>query len=414
MFSFRTHNKIPEIIEQIEAGLANDFKVIDDIALFNQEKALRSFIDNKVALRHFSQTTGYGYDDIGRDTLNSVYAGVFKSDSAIVSSHILSGTHAISLVLFGLLRPGNKLLSISGQPYDTLKDVISGKGLGSLADFDISYDEVPLCEGNFDKPAIKEKILAERPQMVLIQRSRGYSLRNPLSCVQIRDICSFIKGLDERIIIFVDNCYGEFTEKEEPIEAGADVVAGSLIKNAGGGIAPNGGYIAGRGDLIDLINRRLTTPATGGEIGSNFGGYQYFYQGLFLAPHVVAQSLKGALLMGEAMKWAGYKVLPEEPSQCYDIIRSIEFDTEEELITFCRTIQSVSPVDSYVVPYPWDMPGYKNKVIMAAGCFVQGSSIELSCDAPVRPPYVAYCQGGLTYEHVKIAVIHCLQNLKKL
>lgn len=414
MFSFRTHNKIPEIIEQIEAGLANDFKVIDDIALFNQEKALRSFIDNKVALRHFSQTTGYGYDDIGRDTLNSVYAGVFKSDSAIVSSHILSGTHAISLVLFGLLRPGNKLLSISGQPYDTLKDVISGKGLGSLADFDISYDEVPLCEGNFDKPAIKEKILAERPQMVLIQRSRGYSLRNPLSCVQIRDICSFIKGLDERIIIFVDNCYGEFTEKEEPIEAGADVVAGSLIKNAGGGIAPNGGYIAGRGDLIDLINRRLTTPATGGEIGSNFGGYQYFYQGLFLAPHVVAQSLKGALLMGEAMKWAGYKVLPEEPSQCYDIIRSIEFDTEEELITFCRTIQSVSPVDSYVVPYPWDMPGYKDKVIMAAGCFVQGSSIELSCDAPVRPPYVAYCQGGLTYEHVKIAVIHCLQNLKKL
>jgi cystathionine beta-lyase family protein involved in aluminum resistance len=414
LFSFRTHNKIPEIIEQIEAGLANDFKVIDDIALFNQEKALRSFIDNKVALRHFSQTTGYGYDDIGRDTLNSVYAGVFKSDSAIVSSHILSGTHAISLVLFGLLRPGNKLLSISGQPYDTLKDVISGKGLGSLADFDISYDEVPLCEGNFDKPAIKEKILAERPQMVLIQRSRGYSLRNPLSCVQIRDICSFIKGLDERIIIFVDNCYGEFTEKEEPIEAGADVVAGSLIKNAGGGIAPNGGYIAGRGDLIDLINRRLTTPATGGEIGSNFGGYQYFYQGLFLAPHVVAQSLKGALLMGEAMKWAGYKVLPEEPSQCYDIIRSIEFDTEEELITFCRTIQSVSPVDSYVVPYPWDMPGYKNKVIMAAGCFVQGSSIELSCDAPVRPPYVAYCQGGLTYEHVKIAVIHCLQNLKKL
>ena len=414
MFSFRTHNKIPEIIEQIEAGLANDFKVIDDIALFNQEKALRGFIDNKVALRHFSQTTGYGYDDIGRDTLNSVYAGVFKSDSAIVSSHILSGTHAISLVLFGLLRPGNKLLSISGQPYDTLKDVISGKGLGSLADFDISYDEVPLCEGNFDKPAIKEKILAERPQMVLIQRSRGYSLRNPLSCVQIRDICSFIKGLDERIIIFVDNCYGEFTEKEEPIEAGADVVAGSLIKNAGGGIAPNGGYIAGRGDLIDLINRRLTTPATGGEIGSNFGGYQYFYQGLFLAPHVVAQSLKGALLMGEAMKWAGYKVLPEEPSQCYDIIRSIEFDTEEELITFCRTIQSVSPVDSYVVPYPWDMPGYKNKVIMAAGCFVQGSSIELSCDAPVRPPYVAYCQGGLTYEHVKIAVIHCLQNLKKL
>lgn len=414
MFSFRTHNKIPEIIEQIEAGLANDFKVIDDIALFNQEKALRSFIDNKVALRHFSQTTGYGYDDIGRDTLNSVYAGVFKSDSAIVSSHILSGTHAISLVLFGLLRPGNKLLSISGQPYDTLKDVISGKGLGSLADFDISYDEVPLCEGNFDKPAIKEKILAERPQMVLIQRSRGYSLRNPLSCVQIRDICSFIKGLDERIIIFVDNCYGEFTEKEEPIEAGADVVAGSLIKNAGGGIAPNGGYIAGRGDLIDLINRRLTTPATGGEIGSNFGGYQYFYQGLFLAPHVVAQSLKGALLMGEAMKWAGYKVLPEELSQCYDIIRSIEFDTEEELITFCRTIQSVSPVDSYVVPYPWDMPGYKDKVIMAAGCFVQGSSIELSCDAPVRPPYVAYCQGGLTYEHVKIAVIHCLQNLKKL
>ncbi len=414
MLSSRTNNRILEIIEQIEAGLEGDFKVIDDIALFNQEKVLRSFIDNKVALRHFSQTTGYGYGDDGRDTLNSVYAEVFKSDSAIVSPHILSGTHAISLVLFGLLRPGDKLLSISGQPYDTLKDVISGKGTGSLADFGISYGEVPLLEGEFDKPAIEKSILAEKPKMVLIQRSRGYSMRNPLSCGQIRDICSFIKNLDERIIIFIDNCYGEFIEKEEPIEAGADIVAGSLIKNPGGGIAPNGGYIAGRGDLIDLVNRRLTTPATGGEIGSNFGGYQYFYQGLFLAPHVVAQSLKGAMLMGEAMKWAGYKVVPGQPSKCYDLIRSIQFDTEEELITFCRTIQSVSPVDSYVVPYPWDMPGYEDKVIMAAGCFVQGSSIELSCDAPIRPPYVAYCQGGLTYEHVKIAVIHCLKNLKKI
>ena len=406
-------NDIKQIINNIEKDLKNDFEAIDEISLFNQKKVLDSFIKNKVALRHFSQTTGYGYDDIGRDTLNQIFADIFKSESAIVSSHLLSGTHAISTVLFGLLRPGDLMLGISGSPYDTLLEIINGKN-GSLKEFNIKYDEVSLKDGIFDEEAIKEKIEKLKPKLVFVQRSRGYSSRNPFSYNDLRKIFAFIKNLDKDIIIFTDNCYGEFTEKQEPTEAGADVVAGSLIKNPGGGIAPNGGYIAGTKELIDKIYGRLTTPSTGGEIGSNFGGYQYFYQGLFLAPHITAQSLKGACLMGEAMKYAGCKVVPEKKSDCYDIIRSIEFDTEDELVTFCRTIQQISPVDSFAVPYPWEMPGYEDKVIMAAGCFVQGSSIELSCDAPIRNPYIAYCQGGLTYEHVKLAATYCMQNIIKL
>lgn len=407
------NDKIKNLIQDIEEGLFSDFKLIDEISFYNQNKVLQSFIKNKVALRHFSATTGYGYDDIGRDTLNRIFADIFSTEDAIVSSHLLSGTHALSTVLFGILRPGDTLMSISGKPYDTLINIIKGSN-GSLEDFKIGYEEVGLLEGFFDKKQIQKKIELFKPKVIFIQRSRGYSSRNPFSFNDFKEICAFIKNINKDIIIFVDNCYGEFTEKHEPTEAGADVVAGSLIKNPGGGIAPNGGYITGKKVLIDKIYGRLTTPSTGGEIGSNFGGYQYFYQGVFLAPHITAQSLKGALLMGEVMKSAGCKVIPEQKAECYDIIRSIEFETEQELVIFCRSIQEISPVDSFAVPYPWDMPGYEDKVIMAAGCFVQGSSIELSCDAPIRKPYIAYCQGGLTYEHVKIASMYCLQNIYSL
>lgn len=406
--------KVINTIEEIEEKLINnDYKAVDDISLFNQNKVLQSFITNKVALRHFSQTTGYGYDDTGRDTLNKIFADIFKAEGAIVSSHLLSGTHAISTVLFGILRPNDCLLSITGAPYDTLLEVIEDAD-GSLQDFSVSYKQIEYSGCGFDKDKIKAYILEYRPKIIFIQRSRGYTSRNPICCEEIKDICIFIKSIDNNCIVFVDNCYGEFTEKTEPIEAGADIIAGSLIKNPGGGIAPNGGYIAGKNELIEKVYGRLTTPSTKGEIGSNFGGYQYFYQGIFLAPHITAQSLKGALLMGEAMKAIGCKVIPDKNCGCYDIIRSIEFETEMQLVSFCRTIQQISPVDSFAVPYPWDMPGYGDKVIMAAGCFVQGSSIELSCDAPIRKPYIAYCQGGLTYEHVKIAAMYCMQTILNL
>ena len=399
------------IIGKIEQDLTKDFKLVDEISLFNQNKVLQSFIKHKVALRHFAQTTGYGYDDIGRDTLNLILADIFKAEEAILSTHLLSGTMALSTVFFGILRPKDCLLCITGKPYDTLQSIIEGAD-GSLKDFGVNYKEFDFYNTDKDKA---EKIIKDcKPKIVYIQRSRGYSSKNPLSCNDIKNICSYVKKINKDSIIFVDNCYGEFTEKIEPIEAGADIIAGSLIKNPGGGIAPNGGYIAGKKNLIKKVYSRLTTPSTGGEIGSNFGGYQYFYQGLFLAPHITAQSLKGALLMGEAMKAIGFKVIPEQKSDCFDIIRSIEFETEEQLILFVQSIQKISPVDSFATPVPWDMPGYEDKVIMAAGCFVQGSSIELSCDAPIRKPYIAYCQGGLTYEHVKLAAIYCIQNISDL
>lgn len=401
--------KLSGLSEDIELKLSNDLKKIDSISLFNQEKVLNAFIKNKIALQHFNPTTGYGYDDLGRDTLNKLFADVFCAESALVSSHILSGTHSLSVALFGVLRPGDLLLSISGRPYDTLEDVISKEGVGSLRDFCVDFDSIDLT-GNedFDWDKIEDSIRKRLPKMVFIQRSRGYTARNPISVRRINQAAERIKRLNQNIIVFVDNCYGEFTETSEP---NVDLFAGSLIKNPGGGIAPSGGYIAGKQELVELCANRLTTASTGGEIGSNAAGYLSYYQGLFLAPHVTAQSLKGALFMGELMKTLGYRVVPEQTCDCYDIIRSIEFPNKDELIEFCRAIQYASPVDSYVTPYPWDMPGYNDQVIMAAGCFIQGSSIELSCDAPIRAPYIVYVQGGLTYEHVKIAAIRCAKKL---
>ncbi|MBQ7407990.1 MAG: methionine gamma-lyase family protein [Clostridia bacterium] len=405
-------NTVEQLIQTSENKCKGCFKIADEIALYNQEKVLKAFWDNKVALRHFAQTSGYGYGDEGRDTLNAIYAQVFGAQRAIVSPSIASGTHALSLGLFGVLRPGDTMLSVTGEPYDTLKDVISGKNIGSLSDFGVNYQSIPLLKnGNINLKRVLKVISENKIAMLYIQRSRGYAWRNSLSVDKIGQFVEAVRSAEYEGCIFVDNCYGEFVEKKEPTEVGADVACGSLIKNPGGGLAPTGGYIVGSEKYISQIEGRVTAPSIGCEVGSYAFGYQYFYQGLFLAPHTVNQAVKGSLLIGMAMSILGYQTLPKMGVTPCDITRSIIFNDEKRLIDFIQSVQEVSPVDSYVSPIPWDMPGYEDAVIMAAGCFVAGSSIELSADAPVKPPYVAYLQGGLTYEHCKIAL---KQMLKKL
>lgn len=400
------------LIKKCEEKLSEKFEIIDNIAYFNQVKVLNAFSELKVAVRHFNGTTGYGYDDEGRDTLGKLYAKAFGAESGIVSPHLLSGTHALTVALFGLLRPNDTLLCISGMPYDTIRGVIFGENNGSLKDFGVKFDYCELKNGEFDREAIKCK-LSDSVKIVYIQRSRGYELRDALSCGQIGEICNFIRNSGFCGCIFVDNCYGEFVEKKEPTEVGADLIVGSLIKNAGGGLAPTGGYICGKDRYIDLIGKRLTAPSIGLEVGSFAEGYRYFYQGLFMAPHTVAQALKTSLLIGMAMGELGYKNYPSLDKMPYDITRAIEFDSAENMVNFIREVQYASPVDSYVTCEPWDMPGYDDKVIMAAGTFVSGASIELSADGPVKPPYIAYFQGGLTYEHGKYALERILNKLRK-
>ena len=400
-----------KFIEQCESKLCDKFKVVDNIAYFNQVKVLNAFKEHKVALRHFNGTTGYGYDDEGRDCLGKLYASVFGAESGIVSPHLLSGTHALTVALFGLLRPGDTLFCLSGMPYDTLRGVIFGENNGSLKDFGINFEYVDLVDGKFDFNKIKSKF-KENVKVVYIQRSRGYELRDALSCTEIEETCAFVRKLGFTGCIFVDNCYGEFVEKKEPTEVGADIIVGSLIKNAGGGLAQNGGYICGKEKYIDLIGKRLTAPSIGLEVGSFAGGYQYLYQGLFMAPHTVAQAIKTSLLIGQAMNELGFKNYPSLDKTPYDITRAIEFDDADKMINFIREVQYASPIDSYVSCEPWNMPGYDDKIIMAAGTFVSGASIELSADGPVKPPYIAYFQGGLTYEHGKYALERILNKLK--
>lgn len=397
-----------KLIERCETELFNEFKILEDIALFNQEKVLNAFKNNKIALRHFSGSSGYGYGDEGRDTLNKLFADIFKAEAAICSPSIVSGTHALSLCLYGVLRPNDVVLSVSGGVYDTLNDVIYGENNGSLKDFSIKFGCVDLKEGNFDFDAIKIKLAELNPKMVYIQRSRGYEWRNALSVSQIESAVKFLRDNGFDGCIMLDNCYGEFTEKKEATEVGVNLAAGSLIKNAGGGIAPTGGYVVGDKKYVDMVANRLTAPSIGGEVGSYALGYQYFYQGLFLAPHTVLQALKGAMLFSKVLFELGYKVSPSPHELPSDIITMIEFGDKEKLISFIQSIQENSPIDSFVKVLPWAMPGYEDEVIMAAGCFVQGASIELSADAPVKPPYIGYLQGGITYEHCKIA----LKNLK--
>lgn len=402
---------IQELIDGSEKSLSKEFRKIDDIALYNQEKVLAAFQKNRVALRHFAPTTGYGYDDIGRDTLAKVFADAFSAESAIVSPLLANGSHAISTVLFGLLRPGDMLYSASGSPYDTLIDVITGENIGSLRDYGIRFAKEDLIDGQFDLRSIENFVSKNKPKVVFLQRSRGYSSRNAFTVKTLKTVIDIVKNASKDSIVVVDNCYGEFVEKQEPIEAGADIIVGSLIKNPGGGLAPTGGYIAGKETLIQLISYRLTCPGIGCEVGSYANTYQYFYQGFFMAPHVVAQAVKAAQLFCRTFDKLNYNVLPKPGDDYGDIIASINFNTAKELIDFVQTIQSVSPVDSYVLPEPWDMPGYNHQVIMAAGTFVQGASIELSADSPIKAPYIAYFQGALTYEHAKIALKNCLKKL---
>ena len=401
---------INKYIVQCEDRLKEKFKLVDDIAYKNQIKVLNAFRDEKVALRHFNGTTGYGYDDEGRDCLGKLYAKVFGAESGIVSPHLLSGTHALTVALFGLLRPNDTLFCISGMPYDTLRGVIFGENNGSLKDFGINFECVDLLNGKFDFNEIKRRF-NYKVKVVYIQRSRGYELRDAFSCAEIKIVCNFIREMGFKGCIFVDNCYGEFVEVMEPTDVGADVIVGSLIKNAGGGLAQNGGYICGKEKYIELIGKRLTAPSIGLEVGSYAGGYQYLYQGLFMAPHTVAQAIKTSLLIGQAMSELGFKNYPSIDKVPYDITRAIEFDDADKMINFIREVQYASPIDSFVTCEPWDMPGYDEKIIMAAGTFVSGSSIELSADGPVKPPYIAYFQGGLTYEHGKYALERILNKL---
>ena len=398
-------------IKKIEEILKNQCKAIDDTALYNQRKVLNAFRNNNVALRHFAGTTGYGYDDRGRDCLNNVFASAFGAESAIVSPLLVSGTHAISTALFGLLLPNDTMLSISGSPYDTLNNVVNGRGIGSLKDYGVKYIEIPLKNNDFNTQTIIETIKSNNIKIVYLQRSRGYNMRNALNISQIENIVKTIKNLNKHIVIVVDNCYGEFTEKFEPTDVGADIIIGSLIKNPGAGLAPTGAYIAGKKELIERISYRLTAPGIGIEVGSYAGDYRPFYEGLFFAPKVTANALKGALLFAETFRRLGYETLPEKNIKSGDIVCSIVFNDKEKLIDFCRAIQNASPIDSNLLSEPWDMPGYENQVIMASGSFVQGSSIELSADAPIKEPYIAYVQGGLTYEHIYIALEEVLKKL---
>ncbi len=406
---------IPALIAECERDCAAVFSAIDSRALEGTRRVLRSFADHQIAARHFNPTNGYGYDDVGRDTLESVYADLFGAEAAIVRPQIASGTHALSMCLFGLLRPGDHLLAATGMPYDTLEGVIGrdGQPAGSLSEMGVAFDAVPLqADGSIDMDAVLNAICPET-RVVSLQRSRGYAWRDAISPRRMQPLMDRIHALRPDIYIMVDNCYGAFVCNEEPTHLGADVAVGSLIKNIGGGLAPTGGYIVGKSACIDRIAARLTAPGIGREVGSYAASYRPFYQGLFMAPHTVAQALKTAALTARVFDRLGMKTSPAYDAPRADIIQAIQMGTPERLIALCRGVQAASPVDSFVTPEPWDMPGYEDPVIMAAGTFVGGASIELSADAPMRAPYTAYWQGGLTYEHGRLALESVLRSLEK-
>ena len=399
-------------LEEILDKTQKQRKEMDERAFVNQKRVLEAFKNNKIALRHFAGTSGYGYDDAGRDAFNNVVAEIFGAEKAVCGPLIASGTHAITVALFGVLRPGDEVLSAVGKPYDTLEEVIDGKNNGSLADFGVKFHYIDLVGDDFDYDAIREFLQSRKVKMLYLQRSRGYAWRQALSIQQLKKVCSLCKEVSPQTVIFCDNCYGEFADVYEPTHAGVDFCAGSFIKNIGGGVAPTGGYVVGRGDLVDLAAGRLTAPSIGAEVGSYTAGYRLFYQGLFLAPHVTCQALKTALIFSQALSDRGYEVSPKPDGQFGDVVCSIKLGSEEKMRRFCKAIQSVSPVDGFVTPEPWYQPGYADKVIMAAGCFVQGASIELSCDGPIRPPYTVYLQGGLTLEHGLYALEKVLDGLE--
>ena len=396
----------------IEEELRERFAGIDAVAEYNQMKVIRGMQVNRVSDIHFAATTGYGYNDLGRDTLEDVYASVFHGESALVRPQLISGTHALHVALSGNLRPGDELLSPVGKPYDTLEEVIGIRdSVGSLKEYGVTYRQVDLLEdGSFDYEGI-EKALNDRTKLVTIQRSKGYATRPTLSVARIGELIAFIKRRKPEVICMVDNCYGEFVEKMEPTDMGADMIVGSLIKNPGGGLAPIGGYIVGKRECVDKASYRLSAPGLGKEVGASLGINQQLYQGLFLSPTVVAGALKGAVFAANVYERLGFGVVPDGREPRHDIIQAITFGTPEGVIAFCKGIQAAAPVDRFVTPEPWDMPGYDSPVIMAAGAFVQGSSIELSADGPIKPPYAVYFQGGLTWYHAKLGILKSLQQL---
>lgn len=416
-----TYNIEPKVFELYKASLEDvkeQFKIYDEIREFNQLKVLSAFQEERISDSHFTNSTGYGYGDIGRDSFDKVFAKIFNAESALVRPHFVNGTHAIGAALFGNLRPGDTMISVCGKPYDTLHNIIGidvKANIGSLKEYNVNYKQIDLTDNNkidFDK--IKNTLEEDASiKLVHIQRSTGYGWRAALSIAEIKQIIDFVKEINDELIVFVDNCYGEFVETIEPTDVGADIVAGSLIKNAGGGIAPTGGYIVGKEKYVQQAAYRLTIPGIGGECGSTFGVMRALFQGLFLAPHVTMEAIKGAVFTSRLMELSGFEVIPKYKDHRSDIIQAIKFNDKEKLIEFCKGIQNGSPIDSFVECEPWDMPGYKDQVIMAAGAFIQGASIELSADAPIREPYIAYLQGGLTFDHAKIGVLIALNRTLK-
>ena len=398
--------------EKVEAELKTRFEQIDAVAEFNQLKVLNAMQKHRVSAECFNQSSGYGYNDMGRDTLEAVYAETFKTEDALVRPQITCGTHALALALMSNLRPGDEILSPVGKPYDTLEEVIGIRpSKGSLAEYGITYAQVDLlADGSFDWDGIKDAI-NEKTKLVTIQRSKGYATRPTLSVDRIGELIAFVKNIKPDIICMVDNCYGEFTEEKEPTEVGADMIVGSLIKNPGGGLAPIGGYICGKKECVENAAYRLTSPGLGKEVGASLGVIQSFYQGFFLSPTVTAGALKGAIFAANIYERLGYKVVPNSTESRHDIIQAVEFKNKDAMVAFCEGIQAAAPVDSYVTPTPWAMPGYDSDVIMAAGAFVQGSSIELSADGPVKEPFAVYFQGGLTWYHAKFGILMSLQKL---
>ncbi|WP_282171576.1 aminotransferase class I/II-fold pyridoxal phosphate-dependent enzyme [Cytobacillus firmus] len=405
--------KLQPIVKEVEQQISEVLKTIDERIDENQFRVLKSFQNFKVSDSHFIPSTGYGYDDIGRDTLEKIYAEVFGGEAGLVRPQIISGTHAISIALFGVLRPGDELLYITGKPYDTLEEIVGirGIGSGSLKEFGIGYNSIPLNEDESINYSAVEKAIRPNTKMIGIQRSKGYATRPSFTIEQIGEMIQFVKEIKPDVIVFVDNCYGEFVEDREPCNVGADLMAGSLIKNPGGGIAKTGGYIVGKKQWVEACSYRMTSPGIGAEAGASLYSLQEMYQGFFLAPHVVGQALKGAVFTAALLERLGMNSNPKWDSKRTDLIQSVQFNDKEKMVAFCQAIQFASPVNSHVTAYPAYMPGYEDDVIMAAGTFIQGASIELTADGPIRPPYVAYVQGGLTYSHVKMAVSIALNQL---
>lgn len=415
--AFGVSRRAVELVAEAEAKVSDKFKELEEKSEINQLKIMRAFSDNRVSERHLAATTGYGYDDEGRDTLDRIYAQIFGAEDALVRHNWVNGSHTLATMLYAVLRPGDTLLAITGKPYDTLEEVIGiagDSGNGSLKDFGIEYKELELLDGEVDYKAAEKILKSEKIRAVMIQRSKGYGWRPTYSAEKIGEIVSFVKRISPDTLCLVDNCYGEFVDTNEPTDFGADLIAGSLIKNPGGGLAPTGGYIAGRRDLIELCSYRLTCVGIGRECGATLGFNRQAYQGLFMAPHTVLQALKAATLCSEVFSALGYETDPKPLDERHDIIQSVKFGNKDKMIAFIQGIQKGAPVDSFVVPEPWDMPGYQDPVIMAAGAFVQGASIELSADAPIREPYIAYMQGGLTYESAKLGIIVAADNILKL